>query len=66
MSSGIITIELTQVKEALNTVRYEKFPGDKEGNNRATVPNMYVQQNALACAFGKFPKKIKITIEEVE
>lgn len=64
--SSLITIVVEQVKQTKNMVRFEKFPGDDEGNRRATVPNLYIQQTALATAFGKFPKKLKITIEEVE
>lgn len=62
----LICIDLMQVKVAKNTVRYEKFPGDDESNRRATVQMLYVQQTALASAFSKFPRKIRITIEEIQ
>lgn len=64
--SPSITIEVTNVKETKNMVRFEKFPGDEDSNRRATVPNVYIQKTALATAFGKFPSKIKVTIEVVE
>lgn len=61
-----IQLDVSQVKETKNMVRFEKFPGDEDANRRATVPNLYVQQKDLATAFGKFPKKVRITIEEIE
>lgn len=57
-----VTIELEKAKETKNMVRYEPMPGDEERNRKATVPNLYVQQNVLKAAFGDFPKKIKIQI----
>lgn len=62
-ATSLVTIELTQVKETKNMVRFEKFPGDDESNRRATIPNLYVQKTALAAAFNGFPQKIKVTIE---
>lgn len=61
-----IQIDLEQVKTTKNMIRYEKFPGDDEGNRRASTPNQYWQQTALASAFGKFPKKIRITVESLD
>lgn len=65
-SITFVSVELEQTKETKNMIRFEKFPGDEESNRRATVPNLYVQKTALAAAFSKFPKKIRITIEEIE
>lgn len=57
----IVTLELE--KETKNMVRY-RAPGDEDASSRANVPLQYIRKTALASAFGKFPAKLKLTIEE--
>lgn len=65
IGTGSISLVVEQVKPTKNMVRFEKFPNDEESNRRATLPNVYIQQRDLYAAFGKFPAKVRITIEEV-
>lgn len=51
--------------ETKNMVNFV-FDQDPKKSRHADVPNLYVRQTALKEAFGKFPKKIKVTVEAVE
>ena len=60
--SNIIVVELDRVKETRKGVKY----GTDDWDN-ATVPgHIYPTKAALAEAFGRFPDRIRITIEEVK
>ena len=55
-----IVVELPKVKETKKGVKYGSDDWD-----HATCPgHLYPLKTALASAFGKFPDRIKITIEE--
>lgn len=56
-----VVFELPLVKETKNRVRYSQ-----DDFEHATVGgNLYPLKTVLASAFGKFPERIKVTIEEV-
>lgn len=65
MKPTSITVELEQGKVTKNMIRFEA-PGGENAQRGATVPNLYVRQSALSGAFAKFPRRVRITIEEVE
>lgn len=55
-----IVFELQRVKETRKGIKYGNDNWDT-----ATVPGqLYPLKTALADAFGKFPERIKVTIEE--
>ena len=57
-----IVFELPMVKETKNRVKYGT---EQEEFKSATVGGvLYPLRTALASAFGKFPDRIKVTIEE--
>ncbi len=56
-----IVVLMTQTKPTPRMVRF-----DIEGGGRETMPNAYVSQEALKAAFGHFPDKVRITVEEVK
>lgn len=59
-----IQCDLEFGKQTKNMIKFVANQ-DLEVARRATVADIYVRQTALANAFGKFPAKVRITIEEV-
>ena len=59
-----IVFELPMNKETKNRIKYGT-EGDRDAFKAATVGgHIYPLKTALASAFGKFPERIKVTIEE--
>ena len=61
-----IVITLEQTKETKNMMRYDAPGADEDARRQGNVPNLYVRKTALAAAFGGFPLKLKITLENGE
>lgn len=61
MSAGKIVVEAVFNRVTKFMVRF-----DQPRTEQRRVPEIYVSQEELQKQFGRFPRRVRITIEEVE
>lgn len=60
-----VTLELQIDKETINTIRFKPAGWERERSGDRVMPNAYVNKAALVNAFGRYPQRIRITIEAI-